>query len=420
MGIIVIINLFYYFYIAIFAQINLKTIKTMKSRFTKITAVLFALLLVAGGEASAQKTKCLKQIDSQIEGDVKGCYYNNDGSLDSLYEYSGYYDDDVYRLYSYDDRGNMTYEAGYGILEKDLGTNIYTKIFDASYEFDEKNRRISRTNYNIETWSGNFEMLLGGVYVYFYNDDDLLIKRQLFWDIDRKDLCETTDFIYDENNKLLKEVYMVKRYGSEVTDMEVTYTYDDNGRAREVLTNIYDYEQQELIFNSKRVYEYDDKGNLTTRTIWDYMSKKFPSEEHRLLYNDDIAADDVVFPINYEDDMDFYTLSKNAVKQDTIYRRDVDNTGFFLFDIQDWVYDEFTHDTGIENVKGGDVVLTLSRDGEGNITVNGLNDYDNIRIYDASGRIVRNGMYRGRIDTGSLSHGMYIIATPRGSVKFNV
>ena len=221
----------------------------MKSRFTKIAAALFAMLLVVGSEANAQKTKCLKQIDSQMEGDVKSCNYNSDGTLDSLYEYSGYYEDDVYRLYSYDDRGNMTYEAGYGILEKDYGTDNYTKIFDASYEFDEKNRRISRTNYNIETWSGNFEMLLGGVYVYTYNDDDLLIQRKLFWDIARKDLCETTDFIYDDNNKLIKEVYKVKRYGSDVTDMEVTYTYDDKGHAHEILTNVYDYEKQELIFN---------------------------------------------------------------------------------------------------------------------------------------------------------------------------
>lgn len=390
----------------------------MKLNFTKVFVAAMAMLFCCGTEVNAQKTKCLREINTQLEGDETYYGYNKDGSLDSIYQYLGYYDEESYRLYKYDDRGNQIAEEGYCILPDD-NTNTFTKVFEVLYEFNDKNQRVIRKNYNMDTWSGTNEFVLGGVYTFEYNEKGLLTKRNLYWDEKMTDLYETTDFTYDDGGKLLKETYTSFSFGNKNIEMEIEYTYDENGRNTVMTTKSLDYNKGTLEVASERFYVYDEKGNLLTRTTWDALSKTIPSEQHILLYYEDTLSNDVNFPINYEDEMDFFVKSNSVAMQDTIYKRDADGELFCLFDIQDWKYDDMDTSAGIESVSYDKPVINFFKDVDGNMIIDGLDKSEMVRIYDANGKMMRNCSYNGKVNISSLPNGLYILSTRKGSIKFS-
>lgn len=391
----------------------------MNINFSKTIVAGLAMLFCLGGEVDAQNKLCLREINSQMEGDYTYYGYNKDAKLDSVYQYLGYYDEESYRLYKYDDKGNMIKEEGYGVLPStDINNNTFTKVFEVFYEFDASNRLVSRRNYNIDEFSENLDFYLGGVYVYEYNEKGLLKQRKLYWDEAKSDLFETTDYVYNDADQLIREKYLIKSFYGESEDMNIEYYYDENGNMIKKVTKTLDANSGKLEETGNVLYDFDKNGNLLSRTTYDNINPEIPSQQHILLYNDD-RTEDVTFPINYEDDMDFFVKSKNVVKQDSIYMRDVEGVVFQLFDIQDWGYAELDHTTGIDNVGSTQMNVTVARDNEGNIIVNGLDNSENIRVYDVNGKILRNGCYNGRVDVSALPKGMYILVTRHGNMKFS-
>ena len=390
----------------------------MSIHFTKSMLAGMAMLLCLGGEANAQKTKCLSEINCQVEGDYYYYGYNKDGLVDSSYVYVCYYDEEYYHLYKYDDRNNIICEEGYCILPNDdPNYNEFSKSFEIKYEFDENNRKITRKNYNLDAWSGTGEFLLGGVYVYEYDEKGLLKQRRLYWDEEQTNLFEKTNYTYNEKNQLVRESYLTVAFGDENEDMALDYYYDEKGRIIKVTTSTTNTANV-LEESENRVYQYDENDNLLTRITY-ATDPNMPNDQHILVYNTDKLASDVAFPITYEDDMDFYTLSKNTVKQDSLYRRDVEGLEFDLFDVQDWVYKDLDTEAGIENVIDRSEVLGFSRDNDGNIILNGLDNSENVRVYDVNGKMMSNCSYNGRVNVGNLPHGMYVLMTRKGCMKFS-
>ena len=391
----------------------------MNTNFSKTIIAGFAMLFCLGTGVNAQSNLCLREVNSQMEGDYTYYGYNKDGRLDSVYTYMGYYDEESYRLYAYDDKGNMISETGYGVLPStNVDKNVFSKVFEVFYDFDDSNRMISRRNYNIDEFSENLDFYLGGVYTYEYNEKGQLAKRNLYWDEAKKDLFEITTYQYDDKNQLVKEVYVTKGFYGETEDMNVEYYYDEQGRNIKKLTKTLDPNSGALEESANVFFEFDEDGNLISRTMYDDINPDIPSQQHKLIYGDKLA-EDFTFPINYEDDMDFFVKSKHVVKQDSIYMRDAEGVVFQLFDIQDWGYDELEGSTGIENVVSPGVSATFARDNDGNIVVNGIDASENIRIYDVNGKIMRNGCYNGRVDVSALPKGMYILVTRNGNMKFS-
>ena len=375
-----------------------------------------AMLCCQSNEINAQKTKCLTEINCQLGGDYYSHRYNKDGLLDSTHMYIDFTEDEYYYLFKYDDRGNIITEDGYCILpNSDPNYHEFTKTFEIKYEFDENNRRISRKNYNWDT--KNSEFILGGMYVYEYNDKGQLTERKLYWDEAKTDLFERAEYTYNEKGQLVKELYISCFWGTDNESSMQEYFYDENGNMTRIKTSTanMDYELEE---SQNRIYKYDENNNLTTRITYD-TDPELPNEQHILVYDEETDAENVAFPINYENDMDFYVNSKNVVIQDTIYQRNMDTNTFDLFEIQDWVYEDLADPTGIENVYDGGKILGFTKDNDGNIILNGIDNAENVRIYDANGRIVMNGSYNGMINTGSLPNGMYILLTRQGCIKFS-
>lgn len=391
----------------------------MNINFSKTFLAAFAMIFCLCGSVSAQNKLCLRDVDSQLEGDYTYYGYNKDGKLDSVYQYLGFYDEDSYRLYSYDDKGNMIAETGFGVLPStDIINNEYVKVFEVFYSFDEKNRLASRKNYNIDEFSENLDFYLGGVYVYDYDEKDRLVQRRLYWDENMTQLFEKTNYTYDEADRLVKEVYISNGFYGESEDMNVEYYYDEKGRVIKQVTKTLDSNTGSMEETGNIFYEFDENDNLISRTTYDNINPEIPSQQHILLYTDTLSSD-VTFPINYEDDMDFFVKSKQVVCQDSIYMRDAEGVVFQLFDIQDWNYEKFESSTGIENVVNPNMNISFLRDNEGNIIVNGLDNSENVRVYDISGNLMRSEQYKGKVNVEGLPHGMYILMTRNGNMKFN-
>lgn len=391
----------------------------MSINFGKTAIACMAMLFCMGSEVNAQKKLCLHEIETQLEGDYTYYGYNKEGLLDSTYLYTAYYDEEIYLKYEYDANGNMIKNSGYCILpNEDLDYHTFTNTYKIVYEYDENNKLISRKNYNLDTWGGTGELLLGGCYTYIYDEEGRLSQRKLFWDAAMTDLFETTNFKYDEFGRLIEESYLQHSFGSTSEEMVVTYYYDEKGNLVRLRTDAMNYNTGVLQEDDNLAYTYDANGNLISRLSYG-TDPKTPNEEHILTYYTDTLASDVAMPINYEDDMDFYTRSKNVVKQDTIYRRDVEGVTFDLFDVQDWKYSSLDGTSGIENVFNGGKILAVSRDAEGNVMLNGVENHENVRVYDINGRVVRNGSYDGKVNVSDLPHGMYVIATRQGCIKLS-
>lgn len=392
----------------------------MKLNFTKSALVCMAMALCLGNEANAQKKLCLQEIETQIEGDYNYYGYNKDGLLDSTYLYTAYYDEEIYYKYKYDENGNMIENSGYCILpNEDMGYREFTNTYRIVYEYDENNRRISRMNYNLDVYGGTGEFLLGGKYVYIYDENNVLTQRKLYWDEAETDLFETTNYTYDEFGRIIEESYLQHSFGSTSEEMLITYFYDEQGRLIRLRTDVMNYNTGMLEEDDNLAYKYDANGNLVSRISYG-KNPETPNEEHVLTYYTDTLAADVALPINLEDDLDFYTRSTNVVKQDSIFRRDAEGATFDLFDVQEWKYQNLDAAAGIESVLGnGGEIMSISRDAEGNVILNGIENRDNVRVYDAQGRIIRNGAYNGKVNLNGLPHGMYIVTTRQGSVKIN-
>lgn len=391
----------------------------MKKFFTKAFIACMTVLCCMGTEVNAQKKLCLKEIKTQMEGNYTYYGYNKDAKLDSVYQYLGYYDEEGYRLYKYDESGNMIKEEGYGILPTtDVNNTTFSKVFEVFYEFDANNKMTARRNYNIDEFSENHDFYLGGVYTYEYDTKGRLNMRKLFWDEEKTQLFEKTSYSYDENDRVVKEVYVTCGFYGESEDMHIEYYYDQFGNLTDKVTKTLDPNTGALEESARVIYKYDDNNNLLSRTSYDNINPEIPSQQHNLLYTDTLAAD-VAFPINYEDEMDFFVKSKSAVRQDSVYMRDAEGVIFQLFDVEDWTYAELEGSTGIENVVNPEMNISLVRDSEGNIMVNGLEKSENIRIYDINGKILRNACYNGKVNVSGLPKGMYILMTRQGNMKFS-
>ncbi len=386
----------------------------MEKNFTKMILAGMAMLTCLSGEVNAQKKWCLSQIDTQLEENRTYCGYDDQGRPDSIYIYVGYYDEEIYRLIDYDDKGNIISEGGHCVLP---GDTKYTKTYIINYSYDENNRLVSRINYNLDTWTGTGEYLLGGVYKYSYDNKGRMVQRKLYWDENCTDLFEETDYIYNEKDLKIKEVFNRMDFsGSLYEETIIFYEYDDKDRLIHTRTDVLNHQKGVMEEYCNVAYKYDANGNLTNRINYG-TNPENPNEEHRLIYYTDTLASDVAMPINLEDDMDFFTRSTNVVKQDSIYRLDAEGQVFSLFGVQDWTYTELGSHSGIGNVYDNSRLVAVSRDADGNLILNGVDRNENIRIYDANGKLISNGAYNGKVNLSGLPRGMYIVTTRNGSVK---
>ena len=391
--------------------------KNLRNSFFTASVVM---LMAAGTSASAQ-TKCLREITSETGMEYYYYGYNADNKLDSVW--LEYPENDIrfYRLYKYDENGNQTCEENY--------TDMYQDMFDGmtgffvtgrnDYGYDENNRLVSKITYELDFDSYDYILICVGAYKYFYDDEGKITKEVLYYDESMTYETECTSYYYDADNRLIRKDLKVSYYDEDEIETSTAYVYDEQGRLLNVKIS-YNDGTGALVEYETISYTYDAEGNLVKRSdvTLDYAD---PVLEYQVTYRDDLKASDVVFPMNYEDDTDFYTMSANAVEKTDIYAQIQYDDGeeYGRYDTQFWVYDDLEGGTtGVEKVTDKKPFSIIVNDGK--LMLKGIDGAAGVRIYDVNGRPVYSGMARSEINISNLPKGVYVASSNGVVKKFSV
>lgn len=389
----------------------------MKKELFKSLFASAAMLMFVGNAATAQ-TKYLKEITSQNDAEYYYYRYNADNKVDSIYLEYPQNDMHFYRLYKYDEQGNQILEQTY----TDMFSDFYEEVTPGSYivtgyneyKYDDSNRIISKVTYDLDFDSYEYALMVTGAIGYFYDENGRLSKETTFYDAEMTSPTETTYYFYDENGRIKNKDLKFDYYEEDEVAKRSEFTYDEQGRLANIKILYLDESTGVLSEYENISYTYDADGNLINRCdkTADFDD---PILEYNLTYDKDIKATDVVFPINHEDETDFYIMSQNAVSKTEIYSiLDYDSGKAELYDIQTWHYEDGAT-TGVNNVINGKKVVDIIVSGDC-LLVKGIGHRTDIRIYDVNGNNVFNGVTDGTVNISNLPAGTYI-ATSNGTIK---
>ena len=383
-----------------------------------LRSYLCAAMLIAAGcsEATAQ-TKVLKEITSEFDNEYYYYGYNKDNKVDSIYLSYPMAEMSFYRLYTYDEKGNQIQEDNYTDMYSEEYPEFNGAFFVTGrnvYAYDDMNRIISRKSYDLDFDSYDYALAISSATGYKYDENGRLVKEILYYDEAMTMETEVVNYKYDEKGRLSSKELVVSYYEEEEVSKRSVFTYDEQDRLVNICISYLDDYTGTMDEYENINYTYDADGNLVNRSdiTTDFEN---PMLEYRVTYNTDMMAKDVVFPMNYEDETDFYTMPVNAVKSTEIYAiMDYDTGEAGLYDRQNWVYEDGTA-TGVSQVVSGKKLVNIIVKGDV-LMIKGINGATDLRIYDMNGKRVFSGITSGKVNIGSLPAGAYIART-NGTVK---
>lgn len=370
--------------------------------------ILFTVLTLGTAVSGAYTHRLASEV-SMLGEDKYEYFYDDSNRLDSATQFyvveSEY---DCYTLYTYDDRGNMIQEDGY---QKFINDDVYTNNTVLKYTYDDQNRLKTRTNYNL--WDGN--LLLGGVYEYVYDENDLLVQRNLYIDEEMETLYEKTYYTNDENGRCTaEEVYSVGFSGNESQTSSTEYAYDDEGRLQQKTLYQVNWGSMQKEPYRSELFVYDEDGNMSE---WiQYITTPEAPTKREIFKHNELKTKDVVYPWTPEYDSTVSDYSVNAVEADTIYAADMFGN-FGLYDIVEYEYT--TTPSAVDRIEAdAQVSVRAFMGGDNTLYLKNIDENSPVRIYDMSGRLVKNERYTdGGITIGDLRNGVYCISTENGAVK---
>lgn len=387
-------------------------------------STLLPCLLFAFGLANvnAQESKeYLRSVQSLRSLDeFEEYYYDSQDRLDSISISLPVNETDVTtacrKLYR-DENGNVILNQWYQII--DFVFNNTAKI---EYKYDENGNLIERINYqNYGT------MTKAGHMKYYYNEDNLLTKKELIDVWTEDDILEYSEYEYDDNNRLLSETITSTGSGfgeKPGVKQKLLYSYNEDGFLERVQTQIVNavgslYESQ------KTEYSYDEAGNLVE--VNDFLNKGVyqPAGRVKYVYDMEVSADNVVYPFDDIDPLDPAEMLYSDVKSycnnklvtDSVWL-EFENT-WGLADIREYVYDTDPGTSSIkETVSNETSELVVVNDG-GLIYLPGVKDGELVYIYDVNGNLLVVSSYdQSGIATSGLPNGVKLVKVGNREAKF--
>ncbi|MDY3547263.1 hypothetical protein PG291_01410 [Riemerella anatipestifer] len=190
----------------------------------------------------------------------------------------------------YDEYGNIIENN----WENEYGRNSKIKVI---YKYDDNENIIEANRYDRSSLDGKYIFKydgygnkiennwydkngnLEGKYIYNYDEYGNKIEEIAYFG--SGSLAYKYIYKYDDNGNIIESNKYVERKGDEILDSTIIYEYDDNGNIIEeskysgygslYYKNIYKYDEHGNIIESNKDgihtyrYEYDDKGNWTSR-----------------------------------------------------------------------------------------------------------------------------------------------------------
>lgn len=384
--------------------------------------IVAALLVCMSAATKAQEKYCLEVIDTEIGEDCYEYFYDSSYRLDSVAWVKA--DKSDYRVggnwLDYDDRGNMVKYNNYQVVDGDY---YYTGYID--YGFDSENRRISRENYN---FIGG-EYLFGARIEYTYDDLGRMYKEEILmtdWDTGELALESESIYYYDSGSGLLDSIVssscdVFSGIYEPVLSGKSEFEYDGQGRlVSEVYSEVSVLGSDLLVPLQKYEYVFEG-GNVVSAMSYNNGAGSTPNwrpyREVKYVYDTDVAAADVVYPVEpeglYLDPV--MEMSQNMIVRDSVYNEFEGTWG--LYEVNNYQYGNGGQDIGVCSAEASSSLLKAFSAG-GVLVVSGAGECKSVHVYSAAGVAVAEAVCcEGRAEVPGLAPGMYIVSAGGRSCK---
>ena len=301
----------------------------------------------------------------------------------------------------YDEFNNIARLNTYQLLD-----NKWVHVFYLDYTYDENGNCLTRTNYNS---FGTPEFTIGGIYNYYYDEDNKLTNWELY--IGGTDLLQVSTLTYNADGKVIQEIGQNVNWGNYENSYKVDYQYNSDGTLNIISHSIWsasswnDY-TTDLFF-------YDEHKNCIK---WDHKLGTRVVDRNEYEYDMEYTSDQIVMPVEPDAYLDVSSLvaMNNKVTLKHWYTMN-DNTGELVY-VCDYIYDydiiDYTsvpnHGFNTENVR------IFPNPASDLITISGDNTIiNNIDVVDNTGKIVlkETNLNKGEtnLDITTLKSGIYYL-----------
>lgn len=201
---------------------------------------------------TVQNTESLARVvEVPYEDEYKAVFTFDEKGLLVSSENCPWGDDNTY--YKYDEQNRIT-EIQHALSDGTIDEGCERKV----YSYDE-NGKLK----NLTIYMGPKEKLVRfRAFEFVYDDKGNMTKETLYAGGNNK-VMDTTDYEYDENGRLIKEI--CDSYG---TKSEITYKYNENGDISETVETY-----NSTVYENSYVYSYDENGNPAKRSAT-YVTKE--------------------------------------------------------------------------------------------------------------------------------------------------
>ncbi|MGO3183916.1 MAG: T9SS type A sorting domain-containing protein [Aequorivita sp.] len=310
---------------------------------------------------------------------------------------------------------SLSYDGSNNIIKLDkhqLLNGNWTYVSYIDYTYDANGNRLSRTNYN--SYGGpTFD--LGGVYEYSYEDNKLQ-SWELY--MSGTDLIEAAELTYNSDGQLIEELAQdTWNSGSLENSWKIDYEYNQDGTLKTTAQSFWNGYSWDS-YASEWFY-YDDNNNCIK---WEHKTGNTVTTKYEYEYDMDYTVDQLVLPVNPEDDTDTESLVEMS-NMVTLKHWYTENDIGDLVYVCDYIY---TYDLiGTMGVQSpgflADNMLIYPNPASDLITISGNNTIiNNINVLDTTGKLVLKETNLNRketnLDVSQLQSGVYYIRllTPKG------
>lgn len=280
-------------------------------------------------------------------------------------------------------RDSITYDASNKVVKLDgyqLLNNTWTHVYYMDYTYDQDGKLLTRSNYNS---FGGTTFSLGGIYKYFYENDQLS-NWEMY--MGGTDLVEIGNLTYNADGKIIEEfVQDTWTTGSMQDSWKIDYLYNNDGTlitSRPSFWNGASWDSP-----GAEWFYYDDNKNCIK---WEHKSGDRVTNRNEYEYNTDYTVEQLVLPVSPEDKSKTRNLVE-MVNMPTLQRWFTENDQGVLIYICDYIYDyEYIGTMGMANqsLNSNNMYLFPNPATETFTVSNENNIISEIDVLDSMGKVV--------------------------------
>lgn len=365
-----------------------------------ICVSIFASFGVFSQSVKQVKEYALTEVRSSDDLEYEKYTYNDDLLLkaaDILFEDGTMLIDSIH----YDESKNLVRLDRYQLLNGN-----WTHVSYILYTYDENGNRLSRSNYNSY---GGPTFTLGGVYNYFYDEDNKLTHWELL--MSGTDLAQAATLTYNASGQLIEELGQdTWNSGALENSYKITFNYNTDGtlnNSGQSFWNGYSWD----LFGTEWFY-YDDNKNCIK---WDHKNGNTVTDRNEYEYDMEFTIDQIVRPYIPEDDVETERLVEmnNMV---TVKHWYTQNDAGNLVYVCDYLYryDVIDYTSVPNHGFNADNVRIFPNPASDIITISGDKTIiTNIEVMDNAGKVVlkETNLNKGEtnLDINTLKSGIYYI-----------